>query len=170
MEGFICASCKNSQPDYDGVLEMTFDGWGDRGLIDTFGSGPQSAHLCYRCAKEAMQSMPWIAGFLKGFLNINYAHTCLDGGLRWTPESACLEDFDRHGWRKMYMVRPVNRSQQSTVYYRVFDTEEEAISFCESMNREVVSSRVTSVLVGNLDHYTQVPVGELRGTFDSPLS
>ena len=169
MEGYTCVSCGSINHDFDGVLEMTFDGWGDRGVIDTFSDGPQTRHICHRCAEDMFKAFPWMCETLRGFLNINYAHTCVGGEVKWSPESKCYEDFDRHGWRKVYLISPAERQLgESSCYYKVFDTEEDAVSACEALNRNVRRCRVSEVSVGNLQHYTQISLADSHSEFDHP--
>jgi hypothetical protein len=169
MEGYTCVSCGSIHQDFDGVLEMTFDGWGDRGVIDTFSDGPQTRYVCHRCVEDMFKAFPWMSETLRGFLNINYAHTCLDGQVRWSPQSQCYEDFDRHGWRNVYLVRPAGRQiDENPYYYKVFDVEEEAISTCEALNRNVRRCRVSEIPVSNLRHYTQISLSDSQSEFDYP--
>lgn len=167
VDGFKCSACGGCQSDHDGVLEMTFDGWGNRGLIDTFGEGPKTTYVCSACAKEMIDMFPWIGESLRGLLNINYAHTCLDGTIQWGAQSKCLADFDKHGWRKVYLVKPATRrSGNGQFYYRAFDAEDEALSACEALNRNVTVCRVVEIPVGNLHHYTRISLDDKHSESD----
>jgi hypothetical protein len=169
MEGYTCVSCRSIHQDFDGVLEVTFDGWGDRGVIDTFSDGPQTRYICYKCAEDMFKIFPWMCETLRGFLNINYAHTCIDGDIRWSPQSQCYEDFDRHGWRKVYLVRPAGRQVgENSCYYNVFDAEEDAVSACEALNRNLRWCRVSEINVGSLHYYTQISLADSHSEFDYP--
>jgi hypothetical protein len=114
-----------------------------------------------------IETFPWIGESLRRLFNINYAHTCLDGSLEWAAESRCLADFDRHGWRKVYIIRPSTRqSEAGPCYYKAFDVEEEAVAACEALNRNVVSCRVVAVPVGNLHHYTRISLEDKHSESD----
>lgn len=155
-----CSKCETALPeDRSGVLCVDLDGWGDRGIIDTFHSGPHKFVLCLDCARALLQNTPWTKPALAS-LNINYGHVCAQQGneLFWTPLSECEADPDRHGWREVFVVRPeCTCGPNRRVCYAIADTREEA----EELARDIAAAghpvQVSTSLVGNASSYLEAP-------------
>ena len=155
-----CSKCSAVLPeDKSGVLSVELDGWGDRGIIDTFDSGPHKFMLCLTCAKELLQEELWTNPALRS-LNINYGHVCQaqSDTLVWTPLPDCEADPDRHGWREVFVVRPeCTCGPNRHAYYAITDSLEEAEEIARKVATAGHAAQVNSSLLGNAASYYSSP-------------
>jgi hypothetical protein len=165
MTGVTCCRCEIEIQTWDGALGLVAHGFGDRGLIDTFGGEIELA-FCAECAREMLEREPWLAPAFE-VLNINYGHRCTDGEIHWKPMPKCELDPDKHGWREVWEVRPASsvrvpdRAPFTTqdgelVSFGVFGTEAEATAACAVLVAEGCDAKVSRSLLGNVEHHTVV--------------
>lgn len=143
----------------DGVLVLTFSGWGDRGFIDTFGSDEPSIHLCSECATALRTKFP-VTNVIDPHLNINYTHVCEARNNEFVnePLPSCSADPDLHGWRRVYLVRPECTCGPNRMRgYSVWDKEEDAHEAAREYAMSGHPSRISEQLLGNMLSYTLSP-------------
>lgn len=155
-----CSKCESVLPaDRSGVLCVDLDGWGDRGIIDTFDTGPHKFVLCLACAMALLQEQLWTKPALRS-LNINYGHVCEAQGdaLVWTPLPSCTADPDQHGWREVFIVRPeCTCGPNRNAYYAIADSLEEAEETARKVAAAGHAVQVNSSLLGNAASYRRSP-------------
>jgi hypothetical protein len=148
----VCDGCGATIVDHVHSLFVQLNGWGDRGIIDTYeADGGVAVELCELCARPLLETR-WGANALP-YLNINVGHVCA-GTLSWVPQPGCERDPDRHGWRPVFVVRPDaddrrERGAGKLAHFGMFADEPEAERFATEIRRIGIPVRVVRSLIGN---------------------
>ena len=155
----VCTRCGDSLESLEGGFGAVLHGFGDAGIIDTFGT-EISVTFCAACASEMLKSNQWLLSAVTSVLNINHGHKCLDDTIHWVSESSCQIDPDHHGWAKVHAVVPtvaIPRERRAPLVtpsgkmarYGLFASSADAVELADALSSRGISCRTIETLSGN---------------------